>query len=120
MPDNLPIDNWQAQMRKGWLEVAILATLWRGRMYGLEILRDLEERSDLVVAEGTVYPVLNRLRTVGLVEAQWEESDSGHPRKYYWLTPAGRKRTRLLATQSSEFLSKMLVLIQPLIEGKPR
>jgi PadR family transcriptional regulator PadR len=120
MPDMQPIENWQAQMRKGWLEVAILATLWRGRMYGLEILRDLEERSDLIVAEGTVYPVLNRLRAVGLVEAVWEESDSGHPRKYYWLTPTGRKRTRLLAAESNEFLTKMLVLIKPLIDERER
>ena len=120
MHDPQPIENWQAQMRKGWLEVAILATLWRGRMYGLEILRDLEERSDLIVAEGTVYPVLTRLRAVGLVEAEWEESDSGHPRKYYWLTATGRKRTRLLATESSEFLTKMLILIQPLTEERQR
>jgi len=113
------LDNWEAQIRKGWLEVAILATLWGGRQYGLEIIRALEERSDLVVAEGTVYPVLTRLRNDGLVEAEWEESDSGHPRKYYSLTAAGRKRTLTLAKHSSEFLGKMLALVEPLLrEGK--
>jgi PadR family transcriptional regulator PadR len=113
------IGNWEAQIRKGWLEVAILATLWRGRLYGLEIIRELETRSDLVVAEGTVYPVLARLRNDGLVDAEWEESDSGHPRKYYKLTAAGRKRTLTLAKHSSEFLGKMVALIKPLLaEGK--
>jgi PadR family transcriptional regulator PadR len=111
----VPLENWQAQMRKGWLEVAILATLWQGRMYGLEIIRELESRSDLIVAEGTVYPVLTRLKVDGLIHSEWEESDSGHPRKYYSLTAAGRKRTLLLARESSEFLAKMLALVKPLI-----
>jgi PadR family transcriptional regulator PadR len=109
------IDNWQAQIRKGWLEVAILATLWRGRLYGLEIIRELETASDLVVAEGTIYPVLARLRNDGLVEAEWEEGVSGHPRRYYKLTAAGRKRTLLLARHSSAFLEKMATLIKPLL-----
>lgn len=120
MPETLSLDNWQAQMRKGWLEVAILATLWKGRMYGLEIIRELEARSDLVVAEGTVYPVLTRLRGAGLVDAEWEESTSGHPRKYYSLTAAGRKRTVQLARGSADFLRKMLELVEPLAEEKKR
>jgi len=113
-------ENWQAQIRKGWLEVAILAILWKNRMYGLEVIRELEARSDLVVAEGTVYPVLTRLRADGLVEAEWEESTSGHPRKYYSLTPLGRKRTLVLAGQSHDFLTKMLSLVAPLTEEKRR
>jgi PadR family transcriptional regulator PadR len=104
------IGNWEAQIRKGWLEVAILATLWRGRLYGLEIIRELESSSDLAVAEGTIYPVLARLRNDGLVEAT-----SGHPRRYYKLTPAGRKRTLVLAKHSNTFLEKMTALIKPLL-----
>jgi PadR family transcriptional regulator len=73
-----------------------------------------------VVAEGTVYPVLNRLRASQLVDAEWVESDSGHPRKYYSLTAAGRRRTIAMAKQSAEFLKKMLGLIQPLLEEKRR
>ena len=117
MPDD-GIDNWQAQVRKGWLELAVLASLWDGRLYGLEILRRLEEGSDLVVAEGTVYPVLNRLKTDGLVSAEWVESDSGHPRKYYSLTSAGRKRTLMMARHSAEFIEKMLTLMKPLLKEK--
>jgi PadR family transcriptional regulator PadR len=109
------IGNWEAQIRKGWLEVAILATLWRGRLYGLEIIRELESSSDLVVAEGTIYPVLARLRNDGLVEAEWVEGDSGHPRRYYKLSAAGRQRTLVLARHSNAFLEKMTALIRPLL-----
>jgi PadR family transcriptional regulator, regulatory protein PadR len=114
------LENWEAQIRKGWLDVAILATLWKGRLYGLEILRELEGRSDLVIAEGTVYPVLTRLRKEGLIEGEWEESDSGHPRRYYRLTAAGKTRARALARHSHEFLSKMDALIQPLLKEQTR
>jgi PadR family transcriptional regulator PadR len=114
------LQNWTAQIRKGWLEVAILLSLWQGRRYGLEIIRELEARSDLIVAEGTVYPVLNRLRAEGLIDAEWQESDSGHPRKYYSLTADGRQRTVLLARESSEFLTKMLSLVKPLLEEESR
>lgn len=114
------LDNWEAQIRKGWLDVAILATLWQGRLYGLEIIRELETRSDLVVAEGTVYPLLTRLRKDGLIEGTWEESDSGHPRRYYRLTSAGRTRAQALAKHSHEFLSSIDALIQPLLKEQMR
>jgi PadR family transcriptional regulator, regulatory protein PadR len=112
--------NWEAQIRKGWLDVAILATLWKGRLYGLEILRELESRSDLVLTEGTVYPLLTRLRKEGLIEGKWEESDSGHPRRYYELTATGRSRAQALARLSHEFLSKIDALIQPLLKEHTR
>ncbi|HUA26098.1 MAG TPA: PadR family transcriptional regulator [Steroidobacteraceae bacterium] len=114
------LENWEAQIRKGWLEVAILATLWKGRLYGLEILRELEARSDLIIAEGTVYPVLTRLRKEGLIEGKWEESDSGHPRRYYKLTAVGKTRALALARHSQEFLSKIDALIQPLLKEQMR
>ncbi len=114
------LENWEAQIRKGWLDVAILATLWKGRQYGLEVIRELESRSDLVVAEGTVYPVLSRLRKEGLIEGKWEESDSGHPRRYYRLTAAGRSRAQALAKHSHEFLLKIDALIQPLLKEQIR
>src|SRR6516164_580972 len=91
-------ERWEAQMRKGCLEMAVLASLWNGRLYGLEILRVLERDSSLVLAEGTVYPILNRLRTECLLQSQWVEAEAGHPRKYYELTPLGRDR----ATQMAE------------------
>ncbi len=107
-------------MRRGWLEVAILVTLWPGRQYGLEIIRALESSSDLIVAEGTIYPVLARLLKSGLLDAEWVASESGHPRKYYKLTTAGRKTTLRLAGDSRDFLRKMLALVEPLLKENKR
>lgn len=112
-------DNWRAQVRKGWIEMAILAALWKGRVYGLEILRRLEDESDLVVTEGTIYPLLNRLRKAGLVNAEWEESESGHPRKYYALTAAGRRHCLWMARESVDFIRQMNKLLKPVLQEEP-
>src|SRR5262245_12880249 len=108
-------DNWERQVRKGWLELAILASLWNERVYGLEILRRLEDDTDLVLAEGTIYPILARLKADGLVDTKWVEADSGHPRKYYWLTAAGRRRAVAMARYASDFLASIDSLIAPLL-----
>jgi PadR family transcriptional regulator PadR len=107
-------DKWEVQLRKGSLELAILAALWGGRLYGLEILRHLESGSDLVVSEGTVYPLLTRLRTLGLVESEWVESDSGHPRKYYSLTAAGRERALEMGRTWARFAASLNNVLAPL------
>jgi PadR family transcriptional regulator PadR len=116
-PDSLT-DKWEVQLRKGCLELAILAALWGGKRYGLEVLRRLESDSDLIVSEGTVYPLLSRLKALGLVESEWVESDGGHPRKYYALTPAGRKRAHEMAEIWARFSSSMSRLLVRLAEGK--
>jgi PadR family transcriptional regulator PadR len=113
-------DNWERQVKKGWLELAILASLWREKLYGLDILRRLEQATDLALAEGTIYPILNRLRTEGLVEASWVESEAGHPRKYYWLTPTGRRRAVAMAHYASGFLDAIAALIAPLLAKEER
>jgi len=110
-----PPDNWERQIKKGWLELAILASLRTEELYGLEILRRLEEATDLVVAEGTVYPILSRLKAEGLVETKWVEGDAGHPRKYYWLTSAGRSRAGAMARYASGFLGSISQIIAPLL-----
>lgn len=107
-------EKWEIQLRKGSLELAILASLWDGKLYGLEILRHLENNSDLVVVEGTVYPLLSRLRALGLLDSEWVESDSGHPRKYYRLTAAGRQRALEMARVWAEFSAQMSSLLSPL------
>ena len=109
-------EKWEVQLRKGSLELAILAALWDGRLYGLEILRELENKSDLIVVEGTVYPLLNRLRALSLVESEWVESDSGHPRKYYRLTPAGRQRALEMTRIWARFSARMNNLLAHLNE----
>ena len=107
-------EKWEVQLRKGSLELAILASLWDSKLYGLEILRRLEKDSDLVVVEGTVYPLLSRLKALGLLESEWVESHSGHPRKYYRLTPRGRRRASEMARIWARFSASMNDLLAPL------
>ena len=111
-------DKWEVQLRKGCLELAILAALWDGRRYGLEILRRLESDSDLIVSEGTVYPLLSRLKAIGLVRSEWVASDAGHPRKYYALTQAGKQRAIEMAATWTRFSASMSKLLAPLARGK--
>lgn len=112
--------HWEAQLRKGCLEMAILASLWQARLYGLEILRSLSEKSELEVAEGTLYPILSRLKNEGLLESEWVEAEAGHPRKYYWLTSQGRQRAKEMASTWHEFADKLAVLVQPVVGGNER
>ena len=111
-------EKWEVQLRKGCLELAILASLWSGKLYGLEILRTLETDSQLLVSEGTVYPLLSRLKSLGLVHSEWVESNAGHPRKYYSLTPAGKRRAKEMAQVWARFSASLSELIAPLREGK--
>jgi len=111
-------ENWEAQLRKGCLELAILASLWERRLYGLEILRLLEQDSNLVLAEGTVYPILSRLKNEGLLQSEWVEADAGHPRKYYWLTAAGKNKIVNMAQFWNSFASNLNGLLKPVLNGK--
>jgi len=108
-------ERWEAQLRKGALEMAALASLWRGRLYGLEIIRFLENHSRLVLAEGTIYPILNRLKVEGSLTSEWVEAEAGHPRKYYSLTDAGRQRLRLMAVAWIGFSSGLSSLLEPVL-----
>ncbi|MGI9532339.1 PadR family transcriptional regulator [Lutimonas sp.] len=85
----MKIENTKAQMRKGVLEFCILSILENGDAYTSEILTQLKDAKMLVV-EGTVYPLLTRLKNAGLLTYRWEESTSGPPRKYYGLTETGK------------------------------
>jgi PadR family transcriptional regulator PadR len=111
-----PMDKWEIQLRKGCLELAILGSLWEGRQYGLEILRRLERDSELVLSEGTVYPLLSRLKADGLLEAEWVEAEAGHPRKYYRLTRTGKRRAVQMARLWSRFSASLGELLTPLLE----
>ena len=85
----MKIENTKAQMRKGVLEYCILSILKDGEAYTSDILDTLKGAKMLVV-EGTVYPLLTRLKNAGLLSYRWEESSSGPPRKYYELTETGK------------------------------
>ncbi len=108
------IGKWEVQMRKGSLSLAVLAALWDGALYGLEILRRLEEVARFRVVEGTIYPLLNRLKSAGFVESEWVESDTGHPRKYFQLTDKGRRYLSGLSRTWRDFESGINALLGPL------
>lgn len=78
-----------SQLRRGVLEFCVLALLREGERYGFEIVRTLAQADGLVTTEGTLYPLLGRLRKEGVVDTTWRESPSGPPRRYYRLTSAG-------------------------------
>ena len=84
-------DNWTTQLRKGLLELCILNVVGRARVYGYDIVKQLRGIDTLVVREGTVYPILSRLRRDGLVATSLEESPEGPARKYYELTERGER-----------------------------
>ncbi len=81
----------KAQMRRGMLEFCTLLIIARGKVYASDILAELKQ-ADLIVVEGTLYPLLSRLKAEGLAEYDWQESSSGPPRKYFTLTAKGREK----------------------------
>ena len=85
----MKLENTKAQMRKGVLEYCILSVLENKPLYVSDIIQNLE-RSELVVVEGTLYPMLTRLKNEGYLGYYWEESLQGPPRKYYELTEPGK------------------------------
>jgi len=99
----MKIENTKAQMRKGVLEYCILSILQHGDAYTSEILSELKD-AKLLVVEGTVYPLLTRLKNVGLLNYRWEESTSGPPRKYYGLTETGKLFLNELNTTWNELV----------------
>lgn len=86
----MKVENIKAQMRKGVLELCVLGILSRETMYPSDIIENLKE-NDLIVVEGTMYPLLNRLKRDGYLSYSWVESKSGPPRKYYEITSKGEE-----------------------------
>src|SRR5579862_6557750 len=83
-------DQSETQMRKGVLVYVVLLLLKDGKVYSSQIIRALRQ-AELIVVEGTLYPLLNRLAKDNLLAYEWQESEQGPPRKYYWLTDDGKK-----------------------------
>ena len=92
----MKLENTQSQMRKGVLEYCILTLASSGEMYASDIIMHLKE-AKLIIVEGTLYPLLTRLKNAGLLSYAWKESDQGPPRKYYSLTEEGTKFNTQLA-----------------------
>ena len=101
-----------AQMRRGALECCVLALLARGDRYGFELVQQLAEVDGLVTSEGTIYPLLSRLRKDGAVETYWRESPNGPPRRYYRITRAGRDLLVWFRTEWTRFRSAVDQLLE--------
>lgn len=97
----MSLENTQAQMRKGILEYCILTILNQQEAYPSEILEKLKE-AKLIVVEGTLYPLLTRLKNMELLTYRWEESNSGPPRKYFSITKMGKAFLEELASTWEE------------------
>lgn len=105
------IDNTKAQMRKGILEYCILSILQVQDAYASDILEAMKE-AKLIVVEGTIYPLLTRLKNGGLLEYRWEESPSGPPRKYYTLTQSGKDFLVELGTTWDELRNAVNTIVK--------
>jgi PadR family transcriptional regulator len=118
--DSSAVERWEVQTRKGVLELVVLAALWSGRLYGLELIRKLERDAQLAVPEGTLYPLLNRLRAEGQVTSEWVEADAGHPRKYYRLTADGRRRVVQMARFWRRFTTGIDAVLEPALAERSK
>lgn len=104
-------NNYQAQMRKGFLDFCILLVISKEKVYASDILEELKG-ANLLVVEGTLYPLLSRLKASGLLAYEWVESESGPPRKYYSLTSKGRAALKEMREGWHEFSHSINSLIK--------
>lgn len=102
----------ETQMRKGMLVYCVLLLCKDGKVYTTDIIKSLRQ-AELIVVEGTLYPLLNRLARDKLLSYEWQESEQGPPRKYYWLTPDGHE---LLTTLKATY-NKLHASIKTLEKG---
>src|SRR5450631_4412075 len=111
-PDD-PLENWTVQVRKGVLDLCVLNLLTGGECYGYDLVKQLAELPGFGVTEGTLYPLLSRLRVQGLLKTRLEESPAGPARKYYALTPAGAKAAAQMSAHLEELLAACRALRPP-------
>ncbi|MBN1270640.1 MAG: PadR family transcriptional regulator [Candidatus Aminicenantes bacterium] len=86
-----PLSNWETQVRKGALDYIILLCLHKREQYGYEMIKTIKNVAGLSISEGTIYPLLNRLKKDAVIDSRWVEMDTGIPRKYYRITEKGLK-----------------------------
>jgi PadR family transcriptional regulator, regulatory protein PadR len=113
----MDIENSKAQMRKGILEYCIMAVISGKAAYASDIIERMKE-AQLLVVEGTLYPLLTRLKNDGLLNYRWEESRSGPPRKYYSLTPEGRTFLLELNTSWEDLVAAVHKITTDIDKGK--
>ncbi len=99
------------QLRRGVLEFCVLSLVSDEEMYGFDLVRRLGEEDGMVTSEGTIYPLLSRLRRVGWVSTTWRESESGPPRRYYAITRTGRHALEGFRSEWERFRDSVDVLL---------
>ena len=109
---SMDIQNTQSQMRKGVLEFCILSIINRGEVYPSDII-DQMKAANLHILEGTLYPLLTRLKNAGLLNYRWVESVSGPPRKYFVMTDAGKEAFSVLLQTWNDMANAVSLLTQP-------
>ncbi len=113
-------EQWAAQLRKGSLELCMLALLAREERYGYQIAQSLTGAGGLAVSEGTIYPLLSRMQREDLICSEWKESPSGPPRKYYSLTALGRHALEAKTRAWRDFSQAVNEILQEARNGKHR
>jgi len=106
------LDKWHSQIRKGTLEFIILLILQKNEFYGYELIKQIKMTLDLETSEGTIYPILTRLKKAELVSDRWEHSDTGMPRKYYSITKKGIESLDLMKSEWTDFVSSIQKLMR--------
>ena len=104
---------WLSQVRRGLLELCVLALIGRSSTDGYEIVTRLGENAALAAGEGTIYPLLRRLRRDGLLATSWQESDAGPPRQYYELTTKGADHLDSLKQEWDEIVASVGTTLEP-------
>ncbi|MCE3261423.1 MAG: PadR family transcriptional regulator [Pseudoduganella sp.] len=105
-------DKWQVQLRKGALELVILAALRGPPVYGLELLRHLQQYPTTAISEGTLYPLMDRLKREELVSADWVQDGDTRPRKYYRITAKGERKFQVLAASWRQSITDINALLE--------
>ena len=106
------VTNWKSQVKKGTLTFIILNILKKNEYYGYELIEQIKKHTEIEIAEGTLYPLLNRLKSENLVGSKWVEQETGIPRKYYSLTETGIKTL----VQMNEYWKNLETSIQKIIK----
>lgn len=107
------------ELRRGVLGPCVLALLEIRPRFGLELVRDLSAADGLLTSDGTVYPLLNRLRDAHLVTSEWRDNDGERARRYYSITPAGQQSLNAFRTDWAQFAATVGRVLNPCDRGKP-
>ncbi|SRR5699024_83961 len=101
------LNKWKSQVKKGTLTFVVLNVLRGNELYGYEFIEEIKKKTAIEIAEGTFYPLMNRLKKEGLVSSKWVEQESGIPRKYYVLTNTGEEILKQMQKYWAELSSSI-------------